>query len=322
MHALPHRDGWILSDSPDPLLPRRLRDGLTSGRVVRVRPGVYAAGDEWRALAAHQRYAERVRAHTLVRPGDTLGFESAAVCLGLPTFGEPRDIHILLPPGSATRRRSGIVEHAGEIDRATITRDGVHLTDVATTTLDLARVLSPAYALAVVDSAIQGERRDRTTISDLRQLARSQARARNARQLTWLFAHASPLAESAGESVSRAVIGWLGLPAPELQVGFPHRDGVDRVDFWWRDASLVGESDGYLKYLSVPPDVAARRLIEEKRREDRIRARVRAFTRWTWADLFTGLTLRDRLVAAGITPVAPPDHSLLATLRRVRAVGH
>lgn len=322
MHALPHRDGWMLSAHPDPLLPRRLRDGLASGRVIRVRPGVYAAPDEWRALAAHERYTERVRAHTLVRPGDTLEFESAAVCLGLPIFGEPRDIHILLPPGSATRRRSGIVEHAGEIDRATITRDGVRVADVATTALDLARVLSPAYALAVIDAAIQRERRDRTTISDLRLLARRQARARNARQLTWLFAHASTLAESAGESVSRAVIGWLGFPAPQLQAEFPHREGIDRVDFWWRDASFVGESDGYLKYLSVAPDLAARRLIEEKRREDRIRARVRAFTRWTWADLFAGLTLRDRLVAAGLTPIAPPDHALLATLRRVRSVGH
>lgn len=322
MHALSHRDGWMLSASPDPLLPRRLRDGLSSGRILRIRPGVYAVHDDWNALAAHQRYAERVRAHALVHPKDTLGFESAATLLGLPIFGEPRDIHILLPPGSPTRRRSGIVEHAGDIDRATITRHGVRVSDVAATALDLARVLTPAYALAVVDSAIHWARHDRTTLPDLRHLACAQARPRNARQLTWLFAHATTLAESAGESLSRAVIGWLGLPMPELQVEFPHREGVDRVDFWWRSVSLVGESDGYLKYLSAAPTAATRRLIDEKRREDRIRARVRGFARWTWPDLFAGLTLRDRLVGAGLTPFAPPDHASLATLRRVRAVGH
>lgn len=322
MHALPHRDGWLLSTDLEPLVPRRLRDGLSSGRILRVRPGVYALRAEWQSLPAHERYAARVQAHTLVRPADTLGFESAAVCLGLPVFGEPRDVHILLPPGSRTRRRSGIAEHAGEIDRVVVHRNGISHSDMATTTLDLARVLTPAYALAVVDSAIHGKRSERTTREDLEERAHAQARARNSRQLTWVFDEATTLAESVGESVSRAVIGWLGLPAPELQVEFPHRTGTDRVDFWWRDASTVGESDGYLKYLSVAPDVAAQRLIDEKLREDRIRARVRSFTRWTWRDLFAGIALRDRLVAAGLAPVGPPDHARLATLRRIRAVGH
>ena len=48
--------------------------------------------------------------------------------------------------------------------------------------------------------------------------------------------HASPLAESVLESVSRVVFARHELPVPELQVSLGDADGfIGRVDFLWPD---------------------------------------------------------------------------------------
>lgn len=58
------------------------------------------------------------------------------------------------------------------------------------------------------------------------------------------------------------------------------------VDFYWPTFRLVGESDGSIKYArgeylkdGTPQDA----VVEEKKREDRIRATGLSMARWVWA---------------------------------------
>ena len=76
---------------------------------------------------------------------------------------------------------------------------------------------------------------------------------------------------------------WAGFEDPDLQVEITSDGFVDRVDFAWRGVRALGESDGYEKYRGDTSDDTVNRVIEEKRREDRLRRACRAFGRWDWA---------------------------------------
>ncbi|UUT35080.1 hypothetical protein [Microbacterium elymi] len=93
---------------------------------------------------------------------------------------------------------------------------------------------------------------------------------------------ATALAESAGESLSRAVTEWLGYEEPELQVGFAYEGARDRVDFYWRRLRRIGESDGYGKYDANDAAAMKAHFVVEKTREDRLRRHEGGFIRWEW----------------------------------------
>ncbi|MBD7958819.1 hypothetical protein H9651_14350 [Microbacterium sp. Sa4CUA7] len=100
-----------------------------------------------------------------------------------------------------------------------------------------------------------------------------------------------------------------------LKVEFSAEGHSDRVDFFWRRARTIGESDGYGKYAGTDVADTVARVVSEKQREDRLRRQVRAFTRWDWAATMRVDPLDERLARAGIARVRPPQHALLATLR-------
>jgi hypothetical protein len=116
-------------------------------------------------------------------------------------------------------------------------------------------------------------------------------------------------AESPGESLSRVQMMVMGFPAPELQRVFTDQRGlVGRADFYWPQARLVGEFDGLVKYSKpefrggrTPSEV----VIDEKRREDRLRALGLGVVRWTWEDLREPALFRDVLTSAGLVPGRP-----------------
>jgi hypothetical protein len=99
---------------------------------------------------------------------------------------------------------------------------------------------------------------------------------RGARRVERVAAFADGHAESAGESWTRAVLAHLGVPPPDLQVDI--LDGglwLARVDFCWPERRIVLEFDGEKKYRAALRS-AGRSVedvvIEEKKREDRLRA--------------------------------------------------
>ncbi|MBO9567999.1 MAG: hypothetical protein J7503_04155 [Cellulomonas iranensis] len=119
-----------------------------------------------------------------------------------------------------------------------------------------------------------------------------------------MVAHASGLAESPGESLSRARMIEIGLVLPALQAEMRDSRGlIGRVDFWWPTLGIVGEFDGRVKYRRDEVDDRRSpddRLWDEKLREDRLRAAGSRVVRWTWDDAWDVARFADVMRRAGV----------------------
>lgn len=304
-----------LRASPTPLLlpshaPRSGPPLWRDESLLRVRSGIYTLRSAWEGLPPWDRYRVRVHAFALSRQDAVFSHESAASLLGLPVFGHPRAIHIFDPRRSRSVRYGDVAVHTSADRRSTCTVAGIHLTTVEDVVIDLARVLPPALGLAVADAALRAFDLDGERLLDR---AAAQRNAFGARRLQWTLTHASPLAESPGESISRAVIEWCGFPSPALQQ--EHRiDGrTFRSDFCWPEQKVIGESDGWLKYTG---DDAAEAVRAEKRREDTLRREGWRIARWDYADALGVDALRTALLAAGLRPVRRPEVAALSSVGR------
>lgn len=95
-----------------------------------------------------------------------------------------------------------------------------------------------------------------------------------------------------------------GLPAPLLQVELRGTSGKRYIgDFYWPQSMLVGEFDGAAKYRDPAflrgrtPEQA---LMDEKDREDDLRAAGYGVRRWGWAIATDASRLRTHLTKAGL----------------------
>lgn len=300
--------------SPSPVHLRIASDAAPTARprddrtLARVRHGVWADATAWRALAPWERYLARVHAVALLRPDAVFCHESAAALWGQPTFGEPRDIHLFDGMATHSHRVGDVVRHASLAAPRIVEAGGILLTAPADTAVALARALPPAWGLAAVDATISERQLGLCTTAELWDALSLQVDRRHRRRCVWTLDHADARSESVGESVSRAVIGWLGFEQPELQHPFRFEGHNDRCDFFWPRSGIAGESDGYGKYRT-PAD-----LVAEKRREDRLRRHLRGFARWDWNDAMRADPLRRALDNAGVPRIHPPHPALLSTL--------
>lgn len=280
--------------------------------VVRVQPGVYAHATEWRQLAPWDRYLARVHAVQRRRPNAVFVLESAAALIGLPFLGDPGYVHILADTKGAARITGRVRGHFSTDPVSPQASAGFAVTNVLDTAVSIARTRHPAYGLAVLDHGIRVHGLTTGGIAaanDQRESTRGRAHAR------WSIERATGLPESVFESISRAVIEWLGFAIPELQVAFDlGRYGDSRVDAYWRGANIIGEADGDSKYRLDSGGVSAA-LISEKKREDALRRLADGFARWGWADCRDPQRLERILVDAGVPRVHPRDNTHLRTVR-------
>ena len=275
--------------------PGVLRRGVHGGGLVRLRRGAYVGAELWRQAPAAERHRLRVVAAHRDQPGATFSHRSAAALWGLPLVGPwPEQVEITAGAASGGRSRPGVVRRGSSAATAAVVVDGIRRTSVSRTVVDLARVLPFVSALAAADDALH---RHLTTLEEIGSVIDELGPVRGIRAARRVLEHASPRAESAGESLSRGRMIELRLPAPVLQQPLRDRDGrIGRVDFWWRDLRLVGEFDGRLKYRVDGIDdrrAVEDRLWAEKQREDRLRAAGCRVARWTWSTAMD----RDRLAA-------------------------
>lgn len=281
-------------------------------QLHRIRAGAYVRKKVWDHLAPWERYRLRVLAVARTWRSPVFCLESAAVLQGLPIFGEPTHIHVLSAGGRSWSEGDVIVH--GHVDPRDVTDAlGIKVTALGDTAVDLARVLPPAFALAVVDAAVRILERRGESI-DVSERGRAQRNRRGVRQLDWVRARACPVSESVGESVSRAVIEWLGYEAPLLQKVFHYEGETDRSDFYWRRLRIIGESDGYGKYDADDPEAMKAHFVAEKTREDRLRRYEGGFARWDWADTLRFEPLDKKLRATGLVPAHPRQSLMLRTL--------
>lgn len=279
----------------------------------RVRSGIYTLRAAWEALPPWDRYLVRVHAFALTRPDAMFSHESAASLLGLPTFGHPRTIHIFDARRSRSVSYGDVTVHTSADVRPARKVAGIRITSVEDVVIDLARVLPPALGLAVADAALRTFAVDGERLLDR---AAAQRNGSRLRRLLWTLTNATPLAESPGESISRAVIGWCGFPSPVLQMEHQVDGRLFRSDFCWPEEHIIGESDGWLKYSSEDAAAAAETVRAEKRREDALRRHGWRIARWDYAGALGVDPLLNALTSAGLRTVRRPQTAALASVGR------
>lgn len=275
----------------------QIRQLLATGQLIRLQRGVYV---EQLGPDASPEYRHRllVRGRLGLMSSDVaVSHVSAAAVLGLPTWRHRLEtVHVSRNRDYGGRIRSGLAVHVTCLDRTEVrVVDGVNVTTLARTVVDVARTCSRQQAIVVGDAALA---------SGLTAAALDAAltRAKGWRGIIQARAIRSLLdgrSESPGESVSRLIIGDHGLPLPELQycIRDESRRPIARVDFCWPQARVIGEYDGRQKYLRPfrAGDTVVDVVMAEKRREDAIRALGWHPIRWTTDDLNNPAALAGRI---------------------------
>ncbi|GAA3956145.1 hypothetical protein [Gordonia caeni] len=243
-----------------------------------------------------------IAAATSARTGEALlSHTSAAALHGLPLLTPDRGtVHLTRRRHGGGSVRDGRHRHPGPVPAEDVVEiDGLAVTSLRRTVLDVARAGTFAQALTAVDGGLaRGLTRDELTAGLAGRATGGIGTARRA------VVCGNRLAESPGESWSRAQMIAGGLPVPQLQRRHTAGSKEYRVDFDW-DGVLVGEFDGLVKYRGRlrPGETPNDAVIREKLREDALRNEGIAVIRWTWRTLERGemVTLvRSWLVRTGV----------------------
>jgi hypothetical protein len=185
---------------------------------------------------------------------------------------------------------------------------GIPVTSLTRTLLDIAATSTFRDAVVAADAALLVDRYGRRPPMVTReQLEAAWERAQPMRahaKTKAVLQFADTRAETPIESVSRVSMRFIGVPRPVLQLAHYDSQGfIGETDFAWPDFGAVGEADGDQKYLDkafrsgrTPEQV----LLDEKRREDRLRSLPRRMVRWPWAVAVSPRLLRIRLEAIGL----------------------
>lgn len=242
-----------------------------------------------------------------IRP--IIGHLSAAVFWGMPIRpAMPTTVHTVVPPGSNAHSKNGVTVHKELLlDGDVVEVGGLLVTSPLRTLVDLARVSPFVTAVTALDFALH-ERRSKlftplaktALLESLGSLGAVRGFSRALRAVQF----SRPGADNAGETHSRIVIAELGFPSPELQVRHVNpRGGYYYADFEWPGFQRIGEFDGRGKYLKpeylghMPPGDA---VVEEKVREDHLRAEGNGVSRWGPADVNNRRELHRILLEAGL----------------------
>jgi len=286
---------------------------IRRGEYVAVTRGVYITAELWSGMDGTARYLSRMRSAALSQ-GRSLVFShrSAGAIWHLPNLSAwPNRVEVLTSAASGGRSSAAVSRHTVGIPNEVIEIDGLRVTSLERTVVDLCRTLPHADAVVFADAAL---RRSTHPVVDLPQtlvdhadllyeldlVAASRGTARARAAIT--FADAA--ADRRGESISRVNVHAAGLTKPKLQVPLRGASGrVWTVDFWWEEFNLIGEFDGKAKY-SDPEFLRGRTpqqaVYDEKLREDDLRAAGHGMTRWPWGVATSMPRLRGHLVAAGV----------------------
>lgn len=266
-------------------------------QLQRLRQGAYIDPADLAGLYPEDRHRLHIVATArAMRSPAVISHVSAAVMHGLPVW------NMDLTRAHFTRdRRSGgfttrwLRVHAAPLeDRDIEIVDGLAVTSVARTVLDLARSQPFEQAVVSGDGALN---RARVSPAELAAAVVEFRGRRGIPAAAKAIAFMDAASESAGESRSRVIMQRLELPAPQLQRVIRRRGRhLGRVDFCLAEHGVVGEFDGLAKYErgrrgeESSGEVVAR----EKLREDAIRQTGAVVVRWVWRELDTPWVIRAR----------------------------
>lgn len=321
--AAPETELIVYARLSSPHGRNELRREFAQGRMLRLRAGVYLPTDLWRSASSREQHLWRIRAAAALRPDLVFSHLSAAAVWGLPRIGTwPTAPSIIAAADSYSASPTYLQRHRVVEPFEVVVRDGLLVTTLARTVVDIARTEPLSAAVAMADHALPGNQhklrdepdRPLTTHDALRN-EWARCSRRGARMAELALRLADGRSGSAGESLSRTAMYLLGMPRPELQTRFADERGhIGSVDFYWPEQRLIGEFDGLGKYRRAellqglsPADA----VIAEKQREDRLRAPGRGVSRWGWETASSLPRLREHLAKAGL-PTGTPRSEWLA----------
>lgn len=286
---------------------------VSGGELVPLCRGAYVPSTMWSSLDADARHRALVKAvAALEREGVVFSHTSAAALWRLPRIGPwPTQVHAVDAVAKGGRSSRRLLRHVVGVPTVCDEIDGVTVTSLARTVVDLARTEPFPTAVAAADAALRRSEHPNPEVPAtsltrdglLKLLAdvpmrHGSARARRALEF------ADGAADRPGESLSRTSMSIAGVTMPELQVVLYGRSGRRYVvDFFWRDANVIGEFDGKAKYRDpeflrgCTPEQA---LLDEKDREDDLRAAGHGMTRWGWSTALSPRKLKVHLADAGV----------------------
>jgi very-short-patch-repair endonuclease len=211
---------------------------LGSGRLVRLRRGVYAVGH-----AQLRREGAVLAAVLSARAGAVLSHRSAARLWGLRPWSG-RFVEVTAPGhGGVLRREDVLVHRSADLLAHEVTRElAVPTTTIPRTLLDLAAVVPPHHLRRAVERAEQAEL---FHLPDVRRAIDDHPGRAGWRPLVLLIADLHGYGEAVTRSDLEALLLQLcidnGLPRPQVN----RYDGVRESDFRWPARRLIVEVDSW-----------------------------------------------------------------------------
>jgi hypothetical protein len=284
---------------------RELRNACRRGTLVRVRRGAYCLREVWDSLRPEDRHVLAIRATIRrVRGPYLVAGGSAAAIHGLPYAARNlQDVTLLVPYTGGGSSEPGVRRTSISFETAEVShRDGIPVTTLERTVLDLTRSLEFGRAVAVADRALWRKAREPLSRASLLVELERARFPRGARVAERVLQFSTSLSDSVGESETRAAIHELGFEVPELQHVWRDAEGEMESDFYWETVDTAGEFDGKVKYTrdeythGDPSEV----VWKEKRREDRIRRLSSGVVRLVTSEVRSPIILARILADAGI----------------------
>lgn len=298
-----HRGGYILrTDLLDlGVSDRQIRDAIRQRLISRIRPGTYAPKgfDDLSPEERHRLLAFAVQ--DKLPSGVVISHHSAAAIHTGVSYGlDVGTVHVTRLGRGTERTEANVVHHAGLISEDDLVEvDGHLLVSPVRASLETATVAGTEAGLVQTSFIVRQGVSPDELLDRLDRMARWPGVAKARLSVVW----AAPECESVGEVRSIYMFRMGRLPIPRMQMELFDANGtsVGRVDYDWEDFWHVGEFDGLEKYGRLNPyggSNLGQVVIDEKRREDRIRELGRGMSRWVWADLYSPASTCRRIRAA------------------------
>lgn len=207
------------------------------GRLHRLHRGVFAVG--------HVRITREGRwmAAVLALGDDAVLSHVTAAALWKLRPSAAISIHLTVPAVAGRRKRPGIVVHRCRTLRPGDTThvDGIRVTSVARTLLDVAGMLAPGPLERAVEESLILRLFDMRAVRGLIDADPTRPGARALERIITTIHDEPSITRSDLEALMRDLCDAAGLPRPELNAIV---EG-DEVDFFWREQRLIVETDGH-----------------------------------------------------------------------------